>query len=280
MLLSACRVDLTVEVDVTEPSGAGTVQLTANFDEATTEAVPDLESVLRLDDTRDAGWQVAFSGGGAAGTTAPLVITATKAFVSPDHLAEVLAELDGADGLISHGDLRITVDDTNVDYDLAVLVDARRTVFDLGGAMVADLLGGEVAALSPVELERRAGRPIDELVGVAVEVKVPGASSRLPEEGWMSVADGGRHLLGVHGTQTFDDVVDAEAEAEVTRATADSTRRWVRVWWGALAILLVGGLLVLAIGAARIRRRQRARGPGGQMRLRFDRDRRAPKGSA
>lgn len=277
-LATACRVDLLVEIDVTEPSGAGTVQLTTSFDEATLEAVPDLESMLRLDDVRDAGWQVNFAPGGTASRpTGSLVVTASKAFVSAEHMAEVLAEIDGPDGLISHGEARITVDDTTVDYDLAVLVDARRSVYDLGGAMISDLLGGEAAALSPVELERRAGRPLDELVRVAVEARVPGSFSRLPADGWLSMADGGRHLLTVHGTQTFDDVVDAEAQARDAEATANSTRRWVRVWWAVLAGGLVASLMVLAVGATRVRKRQRAGGAEGQMRLRFERDRRGPR---
>ncbi len=273
VLAGACRVDVAVEIDVTEPTGAGTVELMVTFDEPTLEAVPDLLSLLRLDDARDAGWQVDFGDGAAAGR----VLTATKAFVSPEHLAEVLAEIDGPDGLISHGELRVVVDDTTVDYDLTVLVDARRSVFDLGGAMIAELLGGKVAALSPVELERRAGRPVDELVRVAVEAKVPGSSARLPTDGWLNLADGGRHVLSVHGTQTFDDVIDAEARAAATRATADGTRRWVRVWWAVLAVVVTAGLIVLGIGAARLRRRQRVDGPAGQMRLRLERDARSPR---
>lgn len=57
LLLSACRLDVTVDIDV-QPDGTGTIVVTAVADAALVEQVPDLAEQLVLDDVVAAGWVV------------------------------------------------------------------------------------------------------------------------------------------------------------------------------------------------------------------------------
>ncbi|MEM9039335.1 MAG: hypothetical protein AAGD33_05505 [Actinomycetota bacterium] len=57
LLLSACRLDVTVDIDV-EPDGTGSIVVTTVADAALVERVPDLAEQLVLDDVVAAGWVV------------------------------------------------------------------------------------------------------------------------------------------------------------------------------------------------------------------------------
>ena len=86
VLLSACRLDVTVDV-VIEPDGTGSVTMVAIADAELVQQVPDLIDDLRLDDAIANGWVVdgptTTEGGGAT-------ITLTHDVSSAEELANVL----------------------------------------------------------------------------------------------------------------------------------------------------------------------------------------------
>lgn len=86
VLLSACRLDVTVDVAM-EPDGTGVVTLVADADAELVAQVPDLVDDLRLDDAIANGWQV---NGPVATDDGGLTLTLTHAFASATELANVL----------------------------------------------------------------------------------------------------------------------------------------------------------------------------------------------
>jgi hypothetical protein len=94
ILLSACHVDTRLVV-VVDRHGSGTITLTAIADADIVTAAPTLQSDLRLDDAKTAGWLVIgpspVDGGG-------LQIVLSHAFASLDEANQLLSQLAGTDG--------------------------------------------------------------------------------------------------------------------------------------------------------------------------------------
>ena len=91
---SACQVVLTTGVDVTR-DGTGRVTAGLGLDADAVKEVGDVATALRLDDVRQAGWQVEGPRKEGDGLT---WVRASKPFADPDQLPAILAELNGADG--------------------------------------------------------------------------------------------------------------------------------------------------------------------------------------
>ena len=86
MLLTACRLDVTVSVDM-EPDGTGVVTLVAVADQELVQQVPDLVDDLRLEDAVTNGWVV---DGPTTTDDGGLEITLSHEFRSAVELANVL----------------------------------------------------------------------------------------------------------------------------------------------------------------------------------------------
>jgi hypothetical protein len=86
LLLTGCRLDVTVAVDI-ETDGTGTVTLVATADAELVAEVPTLIDDLRLDDAVANGWQV---DGPTETADAGMTITLTHDVHSPEELANVL----------------------------------------------------------------------------------------------------------------------------------------------------------------------------------------------
>ncbi len=86
LALSACRLDVTVDVDM-EPDGTGIVTLAALADADLVDRVPDLVDDLRLDDAVANGWTV---DGPVEASDGALSITLRHGFSSAEELANVL----------------------------------------------------------------------------------------------------------------------------------------------------------------------------------------------
>ena len=167
------------------PDGGGTVTASVAFDAEVMAYIPDLDQILRLDDVMATGWvidQSRLDGG--------LVITLTKSFASQDQLAVVLAELEGPDGIFGRAELEARRNGAVTEYELVVDMRLERQVTDLIDPSIADVLDGELFGTPVRELERRAGRPLDETVTLVVTADVPGGSGRFPEVGVASLGQG------------------------------------------------------------------------------------------
>ena len=78
VVLSACQMQATVDVDVQE-DGSGTVRVGVSLDDEAAALAPDLREELRTDDLVEAGWTVAEP---ASEDDGLLWIRAEKAFAS------------------------------------------------------------------------------------------------------------------------------------------------------------------------------------------------------
>src|SRR5690606_38183981 len=88
LVLTGCRADVTVGVDV-EEDGSGVVEVTVELDADAVARVEGLDD-LRTDDLEDAGWAVAAPEETDDGG---LVLVASKPFVDPADLTAVLGEV-------------------------------------------------------------------------------------------------------------------------------------------------------------------------------------------
>ena len=98
LLLAGCKIDTTVTIDVHD-DGSGTVTVAAHLDAAAVQAVEvqgkKVDESIRLDDLKQAGWTI------EPWTTADdgsATISMSKAFTSPDQVADILGEVSGANG--------------------------------------------------------------------------------------------------------------------------------------------------------------------------------------
>ena len=94
-LLSACRVETTVVIDV-EPDGSGEVEVVVALDEeavTAAETASSLEEQLRIDDLLEAGWKT--TGPELSASDGLTRITAVKSFSVPERLPGVLNDIAG-----------------------------------------------------------------------------------------------------------------------------------------------------------------------------------------
>ncbi|MDG2111029.1 MAG: hypothetical protein P8N02_00255 [Actinomycetota bacterium] len=238
MLLTACRADITVEIDLA-PDGGGTVTALIVFDDEVIEHVPDLDQILRLDDVRATGWVIdqSRSDGG-------LSVRLVKPFGSVDQLPAVLSELDGRGGLF--GDAVMTVERSGavVTYELVLQMSLDRSVTDLIDPRVADVLDGELFGTPVSELERRAGGPLDDVVSLVVSVDIPGGSGRFPDTGSVGLANGGDQELVVLGEVVDDEIAAADAAAVDARDDVSRAATITLLVWVIVAFLAVGYLII------------------------------------
>ena len=152
LVLSGCRVDSTVTVDV-KPDGSGVVTAEVSFDAAAAAQVPDLASGLRLDDLRRAGWTV----DGPRPDGDRTVVRVSKRFADPAALTPLMAELTGPSGVIGPFTLERTHDIGSTSYKLAGTLDPTKGPQSFGDAGVAALLGGQALGRAPQALDAAAG---------------------------------------------------------------------------------------------------------------------------
>lgn len=152
--LSACRVDITVDVSM-EPSGSGVVTVTAVADADVVAAAPGLAEDLRSDDLVAAGWVV---DGPSPTKEGGLALTIEHTFATPEEATALLATLNGASGpfqgvvlsrLDPEGEVTFTLDGAGrVDAGLAAFADP-----DLLGTVGATPYAADIAeaSLSPTQ---------------------------------------------------------------------------------------------------------------------------------
>jgi HAD superfamily hydrolase (TIGR01509 family) len=169
LVLSACQVDVVVDVDVTE-DGSGTVTLMAAFDDEIDDAAPELLDGLRTEDLLPAGWIVdgprRTEGGGA------VVVSATKPFASPDDLGGVLDEIAGPGTLFSDFAVERTRSFARTTYDVTGKINPRISFTTFGDDNISGLVGAPLG-LSLAELQAAAGRPLEETVTLRFSITLP-----------------------------------------------------------------------------------------------------------
>ena len=212
---TGCQVTLAAGVDA-GPGGGGTVRAALGLDAEALRQVGDLGALLRVDDLRQAGWQV---DGPEAEDDGLTWVRASKPFDDPAEADRAMAQLSGPSGPFR--DFRLTRSGSLL---------RTRTAFT--GAV--DLSTGLAGLTDPELLERLGGDPgLDALAGsVRVEVAagLPGTiTSNAP-----TVADGRA-------------VWTPEMGSQVTLQADGDLRRLAPLVYGALAVAAVAAALVLVV---------------------------------
>jgi len=169
LFLSACQVDAVVDVVVTE-DGSGTVTLTTAFDEQIVELVPEIAENLQTSDLVSAGWEV--DGPRRSETGNSVVVSATKAFASPDDLGGVLDEIAGAGTLFSDFQVERTRSFARTTYEVTGQIDPRISLTTFGDESITGLVGAPLG-MSLAELQAAAGRPLEDTVSLEFSITLP-----------------------------------------------------------------------------------------------------------
>lgn len=204
-LLSACRVDTTVDLRV-EADGSGTVTVTAIADSAVVEAAPGLADDLRFDDAVAAGWQVL---GPSVTDDGGLKVEISHPFQTVEQANALLASVSGANGPLHEVAVTRSATDTLVTTGLtgALRIDGGLSAFadpDLLAAVGATPYADAIAAaqLQPAQAAT-----------VTVRVALPGrlaaADPQATAEGgaqtWVVPLDGTSFTLSSTATQALGD---------------------------------------------------------------------------
>lgn len=247
---SACQGSFDVVIMVNE-DGSGQVLTTSTIDADAAEELLDLDDEangLVLADLAQAGWVVDRPEVATDGAT---VITASKAFGTPEQFAEIMAELNGADGPFRDFELVRTKSFARVDYELQGVIDTT----------------GDLGVFADSDLERSLGRSIQSIadeygatenqVSLSVLATVPGevegvAPTRLITTTEDQVSARWQTTLNDDGTQS---VALSSSISDVTPV----------VLIGVAAVAGVGAFLVVFSQVLRVllpdRRRSRNRRP-------------------
>ena len=166
LLLSACRVDVVVHVDV-NANGSGNIIVTATADKDIVNAEPTLATDLRLEDVLNAGWKVQkpkkTSDGG-------LKLVLSHTFENPAIANALLAQVSGAKGPFHDLLISRAGKDTNATWSLAGRLEVTGGLEAFVDDKTLNLLGG-----APYAAEvKRSGLDLGDAVAITFEAVLPG----------------------------------------------------------------------------------------------------------
>ena len=176
---SACRVDTTVDIKVHE-DGSGLVTVSIDADTEAVELLVDDPADLRFDELEVAGWNL----DGPEIDDGGITLTASKPFLSPEDLADVLDEILG-EGLIfsdvvldqQHDFAMFGLRPAQTSYDFTAEIDPSPNLEVLGDDLLAELLDGFPLGRPLDRIEADAGAPIQNTLGLVVNVSLPATVS-------------------------------------------------------------------------------------------------------
>ena len=159
LLVSACRVDTSVHVDV-EDAGSGTVTVVFNADAVAVSRVPELAGGLLFDDARAAGWAVE---GPLFRADGGVQIRAVKRFESAGQLPQVLEELAGKDVIFTGVVLEQTRSFAETSYRFQADINPTPPLDDFSDDALAAIFEGQPFGRPLPDLIAEAGTPQDSL---------------------------------------------------------------------------------------------------------------------
>ena len=236
LVLSGCRVDSTVTIDI-EGNGGGAVQVDVLLDAEATERLPDLDAQLQVQDLRNAGWDVTDPAPSEDGGT---LLTATKTFASPDDLPVVLNEIGAFNSVM----LTRTREFGATTWTFEGNIDITGGVDQFGDAELGALLGGRMTGVDVAAIETELRKPVAEMFGLDVIVQMA------DDVDANATSTDGRQASWV---ARIDDV--APTTMLVTSAVKDDRPRLLALIAIVLAIAAVVTLLFAGVWAARSRSR-------------------------
>lgn len=235
-LATGCRVHATVAIDV-DADGSGVVETRVVLDPDAARRLGDPAKAVPIGDLRAAGWAVEPPATAKDGT---VTLLARREFTGPEHLADVLAEVGGKDGVFR--DVRLTVDDGfgRTDYAFSTTVELSGSPEQFSDPELATALDGLPLARSPEELAA-AGADDPKAVTLALSVALPGGEPRTTGR-----VDGDR------ATWTFP-VTGGTPTSEQVQATSTASRGRTGLLVGAAAVALVVAAAAVTVGLVRRR---------------------------
>jgi hypothetical protein len=165
---TACevRVDLRVAA---QTDGSGTVTVAVGLDEEALARLGDPATQLRVDDLRQAGWQVTGPEQRDDGFT---WVEASKAFATEEEMQLVVEEVTGPTGVLR--DLAIEEGETDAarTYRLTGTVDLSGGLEAFADPQLAEALGGDSFGGVVQDVEAAEGRPVSEMIDVRVTASI------------------------------------------------------------------------------------------------------------
>lgn len=243
LILSACKTDVDVVVDV-EEDGSGQVAVTVTFDREAADALLDLEGDegLRLDDLFQAGWEIVppeVADDGAVRTTA------IKRFGTTEQFAEVMDEISGEGSLFQDFLLTRQKDFATVDYSVTGIISPQ------GLEAFADPAIEAVLGRTLLDVASEAGATGDD-VRVSLAVRLPGT---VAEE----QSNGQTDLAAEDDAVRRWEVVLSDAPSDVIMESATNEVEPL-VWRGIAVVAAILTVLVAFGHLLRLLRPERRRG--------------------
>jgi hypothetical protein len=226
MLLSACRVDTTIDISM-HSDGSGEITLTAIADAEVVAKAPGLAEDLRFDDAEAAGWTVAgptdTSGGG-------LQVVLTQEFANPEEATALLQSINGSGGPLHNVVLGRTISESGTTI---TMVGSLR-IDGLGAFADPDVLAA-VGATPYAEEVVAAGQGPTQAVVVTVRASLPGKINTAT-----GTVEGGSvsWIVPLDGSQ-----LDLATSATDDHGTA-------KIWGMASNVALIGLVVWCAVAAA------------------------------
>lgn len=166
---SGCEVEVDVGLDVA-PDGSGTVQVDVALDPEAAGRV-DLADQLRVDDLEQAGWTVAGPQRRDDGST---VVTASKAFATPDVAGEVLDEVSGTAGPFRDFEVTRRSSFLTTTYSFDGVADLGAGIDGFSDDELRAALEGSGFGLEGPALEPVIGAPVADTFAFKVRAGLPG----------------------------------------------------------------------------------------------------------
>ena len=233
---TACQVTLAAGVDVAR-DGSGRVTAGIGLDADALRELGDPVTALRVDDLRQAGWQVEAPRKEDDGLS---WVRASKPFADPEQAAAIMAELSGPDGPFRDFRIVRTKSLTRSKATFTGTLDLSRGLAGLSDPELAATLGDVDLGLDLEGLRRRFGDQLARTVTVQFTAGLPGdMTTNAPGR------QGGRALWSPELGQT----IQMEATSEALRINPA-----IPIAAGAAVVTLAGVLLFVVV-----RRRRRAR---------------------
>jgi hypothetical protein len=165
MLLSACRVDTTVDIAM-RANGSGTLTITAVADADVVAKAPGLSDDLRFDDAKTAGWTVTVP---AKADNGGLQVEVSHTFANPQEATALLQSINGSGGPLHGATLTRTLGDRGTLVSLAGTL----RIDGLAAFADPDVLAAVGATPYAEEVAASSSSP-SQAIGVTVRATLPG----------------------------------------------------------------------------------------------------------
>lgn len=238
MLLTACRVDATVDITMGQ-DGSGHITVTAIADAGVVQQAPGLKDDLRFDDAKAAGWTVSEPTSTSDGG---LRVELTHPFANPQEATALLQSINGSGGPLHNVTVsrKVAEGGTTVDITGSLRIDGGLDAF-----ADPDLLAAVGGTPYAEQVVASTAGPSD-AVHVTVEAHLPGKLTSATG----TIANGGvSWVVPLDGSQ-----VDMATTAADDHATE---KMWGIASNGALIALVAWCLLAAAFIAWVVRQRRR-----------------------